>query len=244
MQNDNQSTQQNYEHAVSSPLRTQRILEHLEQQLKRSHEPSHEDFKRIIEAVLSVPEAYRTVGLTTIAEHFVNGIELHLLALVAIFQEKAEREGISLKERQTTLNDVLPEAFQTLAALSKQVSVKSLDELAALNNVTLRLYTLSSVETAEDARRWLYELPATYSRRLRQAGLLVDEQHGDKENEDQTGTPTSRFVNWQTSYMFGKNQIIQEMGNTGFIVSTSVAPFPGPISVPIETSDKNLVSAA
>lgn len=243
MQNNNQSTQQNHEYAVSS-LRIQRILEHLEQQLERTHEPSHENFKRIIESVLCVPEAYRTIGLTTIAEHFVNGMELHLLALVAIFQEKAEQENISLKERQMALDNVLPEAFQTLAALSKQVSVKSLDELAALNNITIRLYTLSSVETAEDARRWLYELPATYSRRLRQAGLLLDEQQGDKENKNRPTTPTSNFVNWQTAYMPGKSQIIQEMGNTGFIVSTSATFLPGPVSVSIETSDKNLVSAA
>ncbi len=243
MQNNNRSMQQNNEHAVSS-LRIQRILEHLEQQLERTHEPSHENFRRIIESVLSIPEAYRTTGLTTIAEHFVNGMELHLLALVAIFQEKAEQENITSKERQMVLDDVLPEAFQTLAALSKQVSVKSLDELAALNNITIRLYTLSSVETAEDARRWLYELPATYSRRLRQAGLLLDEQQGDKESKNRPMAPTSDFVNWQTSYMPGESQVIQEMGNTGFIVSTSAAFLPGPVSVSIETSDKNLVSAA
>lgn len=241
MQNNNQSTQQNHEHAVSS-LRTQRILEHLEQQLERTHEPSHKDFKRIIESVLSGPEVYRTTGLTTIAGHFVNGIELHLLALVAIFQEKAEQEGISSKEREMTLDNVLPEAFQTLAALSKQVSVKSLDELAALNNITIRLYTLSSVETAEDAQRWLYELPTTYSRRLKQAGLLVDEQHEDRENEEQLLTPKSPFVNWQTSYTPGKSQIVQEISKTGIIVSTSSAPLPK--SVLIETRDKNLVSAA
>src|SRR5450755_1832661 len=171
MQSNDRSIQQNHLNAVSS-LRTQRMLEHLEQQSRRAHEPSHENFKRIIEAVLTIPEAYRAIGLTTIAEHFVNGIKMHLL--VATFEEKAETEGISTREYQATLQSVLPEAFQTLATLRKRLCITSLDELAALNNITIRLYTLSSPETATEAQQWLYELPATYLRQLHQAGLLKD----------------------------------------------------------------------
>ena len=122
MQSNDRSIQQNDLNAVSSSLRTQRILEHLEQQVRRPHEPSHENFKRIIESILTIPEAYRAIGLTTIAEHFVNGMEMHLLELVATFEEKAEKEGISTREYQATLRDVLPEAFQTLAALRKQLT--------------------------------------------------------------------------------------------------------------------------
>ncbi len=176
MQSNDRSIQQNHPNAVSSSLRTQRILEHLEQQVSRSHEPSHENFKRIIESVLTIPETYKAIGLTTIAEHFVNGMEMHLLELIAIFEEKAEIEGISKREYQVTLQDVLPEAFQTLAALKKQLTIASLDELAALNNITIRLYTLSISETATEAQQWLYELPATYLRQLHQADLLCDDK--------------------------------------------------------------------
>lgn len=186
MQNEDGTLQHNQEHAVPAPLRTQRILEHLEKQVRRPHEPSHDVFKRLIESVLSAPEEYRTIGLTSIAEHFVNGMELHLLALISMFQEKAEEEGISLKERQATLEDVLPSAFQTIKILGKRISVNSLDELAALNNITIALYTLSSAETAEEAQKWLYELPTTYSRRLKQAGLLANDQHSDSETKNQS----------------------------------------------------------
>ncbi len=241
MQNEGRSIQQNQGHAVSASLRTQNILEHLEKQLGRPHEPSHDDFKRIIESVLDTPEAYRIIGLTTIADHFVNGMELHLLALVSTFQEKAEQEGISLKERQATLEDVLPQAFQTLETLSKRISVRSLDELAALNNITIALYTLSSAETAEDAQKWLYELPTTYSRRLKQAGLLLDEQHGGNETKSQSAARTSQFVNWP-SYGPDKIQGVQEIGGTGIAVSTSIPSLSEPEQV--ETIDPNLVSAA
>jgi len=244
MQNEDRSIQQNQEHAVSASLRTQHILEHLEKQLRRSHEPSHDDFKRIIESVLDIPEAYRTIGLTAIAEHFVNGMELHLLALMSTFREKAEQEDISLKERQATLEDVLPKAFQTLETLSKQVTVKTLDELAALNNITTTLYTLSNAETAEEAQKWLYELPTTYSRRLRQAGLLLKEQHSSNETKDQSTARTTHFVNWPSTYVPDKNQDVQEIGDAGITVSTSVSPLLPPVSVKIEIIDPKLGSAA
>jgi hypothetical protein len=241
MQNEDRAMQQNQEHAVSESLRSQHILEHIEKQLRRSHEPTHDDFKSIIESVLEIPEAYRTIGLTTIAQHFVNGMELHLLALMATFQGSAEQEGISMKERQTTLKDVLPEAFQTLEILSKQVSVRSLDELAALNNITIALYTISRADTAEEAQKWLYELPRTYSRRLRQAGLLLDAQLSSPETKNQSMGQNNQFVNWK-SYPQGKSPDVQEIGNTGIAVSTSVPPLSEPVSVPIETSDPNLAA--
>jgi hypothetical protein len=225
-----------------SSLRTQRILDLLEKQWRRLHEPSHESFKRIAESVLTMPETYRITGLATIAEHFVNHMRLHVLALLTTFQEKAEQEGISLQEREATLQDVLPEAFQMLETLRKYVSVKSLDELAALSNITIALYTLSSTETAEEAQKWLYELPTTYLRRLRQAGLLVDEQESSKESIGKS-IPTTPFVNWTTSYTSDKNQVVQEVGSTIIGVSTSTPiVLAEPVSIPKETSDPNLAA--
>ncbi len=233
MQSNDRSIQQNDLNAVSSSLRTQRILEHLEQQVRRSHEPSHENFKRIIESILTIPEAYRAIGLTTVAEHFVNGMEMHLLELVATFEEKAEKEGISTREYQATLRDVLPEAFQTLATLRKQLTIGSLDELAALNNITIRLYTLSISETATEAQQWLYELPATYLRQLHQAGLLTGTCH-----------QTTHFTHWQTSYTPTGTSAVQEIGTTGVSVTMTSGSVPKPVPTPAETSNPKLVPAA
>lgn len=244
MQNKQFSMQPNHEQSVSPSRHTQHILEHLEKQLGRSHEPAYDDFKRIIQFILELPEAYKGIGLTVVAQHFINGMEMHLLALMTMFQERAEQEGISLKESQTTLNDVLPEAFEMLKVLSNQVSVRSLDELAALNNITIALYTLSISETAEEAQKWLYELPSTYSRKLRQAHLLLDRRHSSQKTSSQATVQTTQFVNWQSTYMSDKNQFVQEVGNTGIVVSTTIPSALEPVSVPIETSDPNLVSAA
>ena len=57
---------------------------------------------------------------------------------------------------------------------------RNFDELVALYNITIKLYTLSSVETAEEAQEWLYDLPATYIRRLQQAGMLREEAHRER----------------------------------------------------------------
>jgi len=244
MQSNDRSIQQNHPNAISSSLRTQRILEHLEQQLRRAHEPSHENFKRIIESVLTIPEAYRAIGLTTIAEHFVNGIEMHLLELVATFEEKAETEGISRREYHATLQSVIPEAFQTLAALRKQLCITSLDELAALNNITIRLYTLSISETATEAQQWLYELPATYLRQLHQAGLLTGTQLQSREGQSKTIAATTHFTDWQSPYTPTGNSAVQEIGTTGMGVSLSSASVPKPVPTSVETSNPNLVSAA
>lgn len=223
--------------------RTQRILEHFEQQLRRPHEPSHENFQHIIEAVLNIPEAYKSIGLTTIAEHFVNGMEMHLLELVALFKENAEKEEISAREYQTTLQDVLPEAFQTLAILRKQLRITTLDELAALNNITIKLYTLSRSETALEAQQWLYEIPATYLRQLRQAQLLDEEQYTNRAISDKATKLPTHFTKWPRSYS-NSRQSQQEVGITNIEYSTPTMPSPEPVPALIEVSSSELFSAA
>ncbi len=243
MQNKDQRIQQNQENSVPAPLRTQRIIDHLLSQVGRSHEPAHENFKRIIEATLTIPEAYRATGLTTIAEHFVNGMGMHILELVATFEEKAEQEGISQREYQATLQDVLPEAFQTLETLRKQLRVTSLDELAALNNITIRLYTLSISETATEAQQWLYEIPATYLRQLHQASLLKSIHH-QSENSPNHEVDNSHFTEWQSQYAPIANSTVQEFGITGVGISMSSVPVSKPVPTLVETSNPHLVSAA
>ncbi len=104
MQDEQRLTQQNDEQVVSPSLRNQRVLEYLEDLWKRPHMPSQEDLKRISEFVVSLPEEYRSVGLTTIANHFVNNMSLHMLELMATFQQKAEQEGISSRECKKTFD--------------------------------------------------------------------------------------------------------------------------------------------
>ncbi|MFL5656152.1 MAG: hypothetical protein ACJ8CB_18475 [Ktedonobacteraceae bacterium] len=244
MRDEQRLMQEDDEQVVSPSLRTQRILEHLEKQWQRPHEPSHDDFKRIIEFVLNLPEEYRSVGLTTIAEHFVNGMGLHLLAIMATFQQKAKQEDISLEEYQETFNDTLPKAFQTLAALSKRISIESLDELAALNNITIALYTLSRVDSAEEAQKWLYELPTTYYRKLLQANLLVDVHSHEKEVTSLPMASDSNFVDWGPSYQHNQSQVIQEIAGTNITVSTYTAPPPRPVPVSLEMNQTNFMDAA
>ena len=180
MNDKDKSTAADCEHTVSSSLYTQHILDFLDKQLERPHEPSNSDFRGIIESVMTESEIYRTAGLTVIAEHFVSGMRLHVLDLVATFKRKAIQEGLTHGEYETTLNDVLPKIFSAIEQLRKQISIQSLDELVALYNITIKLYTLSSVETAEEAQEWLYDLPATYIRRLQQAGMLREEAHRER----------------------------------------------------------------
>src|SRR5947209_576821 len=146
---DDKSVPNNDEHVISPSARIQNILEYLADLWKSSHIPSNEDLKRIAEFVVLLPEAYKSTALTTLAEHFVNSIGLHILDLMATYQQKAEQEGISAEDVQRTFEDIFPGAFSILETLRKQLSVQSLDALAALSNITIPLYTLSKVDSAD-----------------------------------------------------------------------------------------------
>src|SRR5947209_16543857 len=111
---DDKSVPYNDEHVISPSARIQNILEYLADLWKSSHIPSNEDLKRIAEFVVLLPEAYKSTALTTLAEHFVNSIGLHILDLMATYQQKAEQEGISLGR---------PSAIASIAA-SENASVK------------------------------------------------------------------------------------------------------------------------
>ena len=222
MQDNQRSELQQSEHNVSPSQRIQRLLEHLDTQWKREHEPSPDDFKRLTEFVTTLPDPYKMQGLQTVAEHIVNGMSLHLLELLATFQEKALQEEISLKERDETLSELVPEVYQLLATLARGISVKSLDELVALHNITIPLYTLSKADTAEEAQTWLFELVDTYPRRLSKAGLLVAIL--------QEQPKSSSFVHWMTY----ENQHTEKVEGVNIIISTIFAPSPNSISFGFE----------
>ncbi|QBD80439.1 hypothetical protein EPA93_32485 [Ktedonosporobacter rubrisoli] len=101
---------------------------------------------------------------------------LHFLNLLATFEQKAEDEGIDKEEIIQTLQGALIEQFPEMMGISKQILIKSLDELVALSNITLSLHTLSQANTAEEAQSWIYELPMLYSRQLAQEFLTVNNQ--------------------------------------------------------------------
>ncbi len=107
-----------------------------------------------------------------IAERLANDVKLHFLDIVATFHEKAEEEGIDIEE----LNETLENAKWSTARLmqiDKSLSVNSAEDLLKLANVTIGLLTLSQVDTAEQAQRWIYKLPALYQNRLEQQHLAT-----------------------------------------------------------------------
>jgi hypothetical protein len=157
-----------------SPQRIHHIIRELEELWQYPHEPSTDDLTKITEFIVSLQEPYKTIGLQKIAEHTISNISLHILAIMALFQQKATEEGISPQNRDETFNQINPKAFQILDELNKHFSINSLDELVALSNITIGLQTLSQVNTASEAQSWLYELPTMYYQQLKQENLVVN----------------------------------------------------------------------
>lgn len=201
-------------------LRTQRIIEHLAELWRYPQEPSPDELRHITEFVIGLQEPYRTIGLEKIAEHTISNLSLHILALMATFQQKAEQEGISAEARQETFDQIQPEAFRILDQLSKHVSVESLDDLVALTNITVSLQTLSRSDTAEAAQSWLYELPTIYYRQLTQESLMLSVRDLKGESDG---------INW-IPFNAGTGVVLSETGQTQAIISPEKD---APIKVPI-----------
>ena len=194
MQDEQEQLPQDDKHAVSPSVRTQRIIDYLKDLWGSPHVPSSDDLKCITEFVVHLPEEYRSKALTALAEHFVNGMSLHMLDIMANYQQKAEQEGLSAEDTQRTFEDIFPRAFHAIETLRKQLSVQSLDSLAALCNITIALYSISRADTAEEAQTWLYELSEAYLSELQQEHMLVDAQHQERASRD-PGQP-STFTDW------------------------------------------------
>src|SRR5260370_12260592 len=126
-----------------SLLRTQPIIEHLEGLWRCTQEPSRDELRQITEFIVSLQEPYRSTGLEIIARHTVSNMSLHILALMATFQQKAEQEAISTEDRKETFEHIQPEAFRILDELSKHVYARSLDDLPAITNIKFILQTFN-----------------------------------------------------------------------------------------------------
>lgn len=151
--------------------RINRLLAHFEELWQHPYQLSFDTLKRLI---TDLPEENQILGIETLAEHLVNVMKLHFLDIVATFYRKAAEEDIDEQDRAETISDVMPESFQVMQNLSKQLSVHTINELAMLANITLGLYTISEVESAEEAQRWMYKLPKIYRDRLEEEHLVVE----------------------------------------------------------------------
>lgn len=174
MQNKQIPTTNDGEQSLS--LRSQQLINHLEELWMRPFQPSSEMLKRIIELLVQLPEPYQALGITKLAEYLVSNMGLHFLDILATFQQKAENEGIDKEERIQTLQGIIPELLPEMMGISKQVFIRTLDDLITLGNITFGLYTLSQVNTAEEAQSWMYELPVLYRRQLIQERLVTNLQ--------------------------------------------------------------------
>ncbi len=155
---------------IDISTRGKRLLARLEEVWQFSHELTFETLQRII---VELPEEEQALGIEAIAEHLVSTMKLHFLDIVAMFRQKAEEEDISVQERDEVVQDVMPEAYHSIQKLGQQLAVKSVSDLVVLGNITLGLYTVSQVTSAEQAERWMYTLPGIYRDRLEHEHLIT-----------------------------------------------------------------------
>ena len=153
-------------------LRAQRLFERLESQWLQSQMSSPENLRNILSIL---PEPYKEMGLNTIAESIVNSMKLHLLAIIAKFNQDAEQEDISLEEKIGTLEDAEADTHE-LMEINQILSVHSIDYLIELCNITSGIHKLSNVQNADDAQRWMYKLPALYQMKLQKEHLIKKER--------------------------------------------------------------------
>ncbi len=168
MQNEEASTHK------ADALLTQSAIEHLEDQWRSVHEASSIRWKPLIELIVSLDEENRTAWLTEIGKHLANILGQHFLEMLVIFAQRAEQEGIDLKERAETFYDILNVSFPAMLGLSRNISIQSLDDLLTLSSITAGLYRLSQHDSAERAQRWMYKLPKLYHSQLAQAHLIIN----------------------------------------------------------------------
>jgi len=89
--------------------------------------------------------------------------------------------------------------FPEMMGISKQVFIRTLDDLITLSNITFSLYALSQVNTAEDAQGWMYELPVLYRRQLVQEHLITNLQVQWTVTKSTTTLSFSGTTSWKSS---------------------------------------------
>lgn len=159
---------------VDKNLRDQRIKESMVELWQDHHQPYADILSSALELTLHLPQTEWAAGFTIIAQHLVNHMSLHMLNIMATFQQKAEEEGMSTEDRQEIAEQTFSRAFEAFETIRTRLSIKSLDSLARLNNITIGLYVLSKVNSAQEAATWLYGLPQDYLGDLQEENMLVN----------------------------------------------------------------------
>jgi hypothetical protein len=174
--------------------RYQRIIEHLQNSWQSLDAISPEVIARIATFITGLPEQYRKSAMKIVADGITNTMSLHLLSLMATFEQSAEQESISPEDCQETFKTALPETFRLFETLNKHLSVQSLDDLVVLSNVTGSLRILSQTTSAEEAQNWIDELPSLYSYQLKQENLISNDFLDWTQVEKDTNTMQSLTI--------------------------------------------------
>ncbi|MEO7022249.1 MAG: hypothetical protein ABI234_19025 [Ktedonobacteraceae bacterium] len=159
----------NNNQAVSS--REQHLVEQVHKQLQDSQQIYGKSLKQIVPLL---PEKFKEMAIHTVAEQFVTIMKMHLLSIAATFYQGAANENIDAEDRDETLQDVEADVY-TLMEMIHRLTVNTPETLARLGTITTSIQDLSQCDNAEEAQRWLYNLPMMYQTSLEREHLIRKE---------------------------------------------------------------------
>lgn len=153
-------------------IRDQHVIEHFKSACENIVEISPELLADLSTFIVGLEEPYKLTALNIIAEYLVSTMKVHILSLMTTFQNNAEQEDIRPEYCKKTFEHVLPKIF---SELSKNVSIRSLDDLYTLTHITGSLQILHETAYAAMAQNSLYRLPSMYYRELEKEHLVTRE---------------------------------------------------------------------
>jgi hypothetical protein len=133
--------------------------------------PSSEEIEKFI---LTLPAPYREKAIQAIAQRYINAMKLHVLQLVTIFCEQAEKEGISEKYLDESLQNIEDEVDEIMT-LDQRLKIDSVEKLYWLGLIATSTSSRSYCRSAEDTESNLYGLPGLYQSMLEHKHLLNEE---------------------------------------------------------------------
>lgn len=129
--------QRNYSQDFSSHDR--RDIAEIKAPLQAAWDLSSDALEQLI---LTLPAGYREMVIRAVAEQFVIAMRLHMLQVVALFYQYAEKEGISAEDREETLQDVEAD-IQEVMALNQKLSISSVENLLRPGKITASVKNLT-----------------------------------------------------------------------------------------------------
>ncbi|HEU5381052.1 MAG TPA: hypothetical protein VFV38_36980 [Ktedonobacteraceae bacterium] len=161
----------NNQEVVSS--REQRLIQQIKKQLLNTYNLNL-PFETVEQFFSALPEKYRKMAIQVLAEQLVTSMKFHLLHTVATFHQQAGEEGIDKEERNETLEEAEAD-IHDIMTLSHRLTINTLGDLFKLGKITASVQNLSQSDSAEEAQRWLYNLPTVYQGRLEREHLTEKE---------------------------------------------------------------------